>query len=137
MENQFTVSAYNNYLKEHRLMGTRDQSTGEVYLPPRPLNPKNFSTDMEWFEFSGEGVLQAFTNIHINSTAMNVAGYNRTNPSVVGIVKTAEGPMISALIVGLNGCNPQSIRIGTQLKVKFIDQGEGDTLRTWLAFEPV
>ena len=137
MENQFTVTAFNNYLKEHRLMGTRDQSTGEVYLPPRPLNPKNFSTDMEWFEFSGEGVLQAFTNIHINSTAMNVAGYNRTNPSVVGIVKTAEGPMISALIVGLNGCNPQSIRIGTQLKVKFIDQGEGDTLRTWLAFEPV
>ncbi len=137
MENQFTVTAFNNYLKEHRLMGTRDVSTGEVYLPPRPLNPKNFSTDMEWFEFSGEGVLQAFTNIHINSTAMNVAGYNRTNPSVVGIVKTAEGPMISALIVGLNGCNPQSIRIGTQLKVKFIDQGEGESLRTWLAFEPV
>ena len=137
MENQFTVNAFNNYLKEHRLMGTRDQSTGEVYLPPRPLNPTDFSTDMEWFEFSGEGVLQAFTNIHINSTTMNVAGYNRTNPSVVGIVKTAEGPMISALIVGLNGCNPQSIRIGTPLKVKFIDQGEGDTLRTWLAFEPV
>jgi len=137
MENQFTVTAYNNYLKEHRLMGTRDVSTGEVYLPPRPLNPNDYSTDMEWFEFSGEGVLQAFTNIHINSTAMNVAGYNRANPSVVGIVKTSEGPMISALIVGMNGCNPQSIKIGTPLKVKFIDQGEGELLRTWLAFEPV
>jgi len=137
MENQFTVTAFNNYLKEHRLMGTRDISTGEVYLPPRPLNPVDYSTDMEWFEFSGQGVLQAFTNIHINSTVMNIAGYNRTNPSVVGIVKTTEGPMISALIVGLNGCNPQSIRIGTPLKVKFIDQGEGETLRTWLAFEPV
>ena len=136
MENQFTVYAYNNFLKEHRLMGTRDVSTGEVFLPPRPLNPNDYSTDMEWFEFSGEGVLQAFTNIHINSTTMNIAGYNRTNPSVVGIVKTAEGPLISALIVGLNGCNPQSIRIGTPLKVKFIDHAEGDTLRTWLAFEP-
>lgn len=136
MENLFTVTAYNNYLKEHHLMGSRDISTGEVFLPPRPLNPNDYSTDMEWFEFSGEAVLQAFTNIHINSTAMNAAGYNRTNPSVVGIVKTAEGPMISALIVGVNGCNPQSIRIGTPLKVKFIDQSEGETLHTWLAFEP-
>lgn len=137
MENQFTVSAYNNYLREHRLMGTRDLSTGEVFLPPRPVNPDDYSTDMEWFEFSGKGELQAFTSIHINSTAMNIAGYNRANPGVVGIVKTTEGPMISALIVGINACNPQSIKIGTPLKVKFIDQGEGDTQRTWLAFEPV
>lgn len=136
MENQFTVYAFNQYLREHRLMGSQDISTGEMFLPPRPLNPKDYSTDMEWIEFSGKGELQAFTSIHINSTQMIEAGYDRTNPCVVGVVKTAEGPSISGLIVGLNGKNPQSLKIGTPLKVRFIDQGEGETGKTLLAFEP-
>ena len=117
-------------------MGSRDVSSGEVFLPPRPLNPSDYSTDMEWIEFSGKGELQAFTSIYINSTLMNEAGYDRANPCVVGIVKTAEGPSISALVVGLNGTNPQNLKIGTPLKVKFIDQGEGDARKTLLAFEP-
>lgn len=136
MENQFTVAAFNNYLKEHRLMGSRDISTGEVFLPPRPLNPSDFSTDMDWIEFSGMGELQAFTSIYINSTLMTEAGFNRSNPCVVGIIKTAEGPSISGLVVGLDGTNPQTLKIGTPLKVKFIDQGEGDARKTLLAFEP-
>ena len=136
MENQFTVHAYNDYLKEHRLMGSRDESSGEMFLPPRPLNPVDYSTDMEWVEFSGKGELQAFTSIHINSTAMNEAGFNRSNPCLVGIIKTAEGPMISALVVGLNGTNPQNLKIGTPLKVTFIDHGDGENRKTLLAFEP-
>jgi len=136
MENQFTVAAFNNYLKAHRLMGSRDISTGEMFLPPRPLNPSDFSTDMDWIEFSGKGELQAFTSIYINSTLMTEAGFNRSNPCVVGIIKTAEGPSISGLVVGLDGTNPQTLKIGTPLKVKFIDQGEGDARKTLLAFEP-
>ena len=136
MENHFTINAYISYLKEHRLMGSRDVSSGEMFLPPRPLNPSDYSTDMEWVEFSGKGELQAFTSIYINSTLMTEAGYNRCNPCVVGIVKTAEGPSISALVVGLNGTNPQTLKIGTPLKVKFIDQGEGEARKTLLAFEP-
>lgn len=136
MENQFTVCAFNQFLKDHRLMGSRDLSTGEVFLPPRPINPNGGSTDMEWFELSGKGELKAFTSIYINSTVMTEAGYNRANPCVVGIVKTVEGPMISALLIGLNGTDPQSIKIGTPLKVNFIDQGEGETEKTLLAFEP-
>jgi uncharacterized OB-fold protein len=136
MENQFTINAYNEYLKEHRLMGSRDISSGELFLPPRPLNPFDYSTDMEWVEFSGNGELQAFTSIYINSTAMNEVGYNRSNPCVVGIIKTAEGPMISALVVGLNGTKPQNLKIGTPLKVKFIDHGGEGNRKTLLAFEP-
>jgi uncharacterized OB-fold protein len=136
MENQFSVTAFNNYLNEHRLMGSRDAKTGEMYLPPRPINPANFSTNMEWVEFSGKGTLEAFTNILSGSTAMIAAGYDRKNPYTVGIVKTAEGPMISAQILGVNSCDPSSIKIGTKLKVVFIDRGEGETKKTFLGFEP-
>jgi uncharacterized OB-fold protein len=96
MENQFTIAAFSNYLNEHRLMGSRDIKTGDVYLPPRSINPANFSTEMEWFEFSGKGTLMAFTNILSGSTAMIAAGYDRKNPYTTGIVKTAEGIIINA-----------------------------------------
>jgi uncharacterized protein len=137
MDNNFTYSAYSNYLKEHRLMGSKDTVTGEVFLPPRPLNPKNFSTDMEWVEFGGEGELQAYTIVYIAPTAMIEAGYNRKNPYCVGIIKTKEGPMISALILGVNPCDPQMIKIGAPVKMKFVDHGEGESVKTILAFEPV
>lgn len=137
MDNQFTIAAYSNYLNEHRLMGTRDNKSGAVFLPPRPMNPANFSTEMEWHEFSGKGTLQAFTNVLSGSSAMMAAGYDRKNPYTVGIVKTAEGPMISAQILGVNSCDPASIKIGAPLKVVFIDRGEGEAKKTFLAFEPV
>jgi uncharacterized OB-fold protein len=136
MDNQFTHTAYSNALNEHRLMGSRDSKTGQTFLPPRPMNPANFSTDMEWVEFSGKGVLQAFTNVFISPTAMIEAGYDRKNPYTVGIVKTEEGPLVSALILGVNACDPASIKIGTPLKVTFVDRGEGEAKKTFLAFEP-
>jgi uncharacterized protein len=136
MDNQFTYNAYSNHLKEHRLMGSKDVHTGEVFLPPRPLNPHNFSTDMEWVEFAGEGMLQAYTIVYIGTSAMIEAGYNRKNPYCVGIVKTKEGPMISTLIVGVDPFEPEAIEIGAPLKVKFIDHGEGEGIKTLLAFEP-
>lgn len=136
MEDQFTITAYLNFLNEHRLMGTRDLRTGDVFLPPRPLNPANFSTDMEWLEFSGKGVLEAFSIIYIAPSAMIAAGYDRKNPYVVGIVKTDEGPSISAQILGFDPCKPESIKIGTPLKVKYLDRENGTARKTFLAFEP-
>ncbi len=137
MENQFTYNAYSNYLNEHRLMASRDTKDGTVFLPPRPLNPSNFSADMEWKELSGKGTLQAYTVVYIAPTAMLEAGYSRKNPYCVGIVKTEEGPMISALLLGVDPYKPEDIKIGTTVKVKFIDRGEGEARRTFLAFETV
>jgi uncharacterized OB-fold protein len=135
MENPFTINAYVNFLNEHRLMGTRDVKTGETFLPPRPVNPKTHSTSMEWVEFGGKGVLEAFSIVYIAPTAMIEAGYSRKNPYCVGIVKTEEGPMVSALILGVDPFHPESIKIGSPLKIKFDDRGDGDAKKTFLAFE--
>jgi uncharacterized protein len=136
MDNPFTYSAYSAYLKEHRFMGSKDSASGEVFFPPRPINPASFSTDMEWVEFSGEGILKAFTIVYIGTVAMCDAGYNRKNPYCVGIVETKEGPMVSALILDVNPCEPEMIKIGMPLTVAFVDQGEGDCAHTLLAFQP-
>lgn len=137
MENEFTYAAHCAHLNEHKLLGNRDKATGEVFLPARPINPETHSSDMEWVELSGEGVLQAYTIVYIATTAMIEAGYDRKNPYCVGIVKTAEGPMISAFISGVDAMHPESIKIGTPMRAHFIDRGEGEARKSFLAFEPV
>ena len=102
MENVFTHAAYTQYLNEHRLMGSRDTQSGALFLPPRPINPETFSSAMEWVEFNGKASLQAFTIVYIAPTAMIEAGYDRKNPYCVGIVRLEEGPLMSALILGVD-----------------------------------
>lgn len=136
MENKFTHAAYSQFLGEHRIMGSRDIKSGMLFLPPRPLNPQNFSTEMEWVEFGGTAALQAFTIVYIAPTAMIEAGYDRKNPYCVGIVKLNEGPTMSALILGVDVRKPESIKIGMPLKVVYVDRGEAEAKKTFLAFEP-
>lgn len=136
MDNQFTNTAYCEFLNRHKLMGSRDQNTGQVYLPPRPINPVNHSSSMEWTELKGSGKLQAFTIVYIATSAMIEAGYDRKNPYCVGIVKLDEGPMISGLIEGLDVFHPESIKIGIPVRLKFIDRGDAESKKTFLAFEP-
>ncbi len=90
---------------------------------------------MEWVELSGDGTLAAFTAVFIGPTAMVEAGYDRTKPYMSGVVQLAEGPMISAQILGLDAAHPDVNVIGTPLTVQFIQRGEGETQRTALAFQ--
>lgn len=136
MENEFTHAAYSGFLNEHKLFGSRDKKSGAVFLPPRPLNPQNFSADMEWLEFSGKGTLVAYSIIYIAPTAMVEAGFDRKNPYCVGIVKTEEGPMVSAFIKDVDVLHPENIKVGTPVKVLFIDRGEGEARQSFLAFQP-
>ena len=130
----FTEESFQRFLNEGKLVGSRSKNTGELYVPPRPICPQTFSPEMEWVELSGEGELVAFTAVHIGSTAMVKAGYDRFNPYCSGIVKLVEGPSISAQILGVDASSPESIAIGTPLHVAFIERGEEENQRTYLAF---
>ncbi len=116
-------------------MGTRSRATGKVYVPPRPLDPETHNSDMEWVALSGKGTLAAFTAVFIGPTAMVEAGYDRKNPYMSGVVQLAEGPMISAQILGLDAAHPDVAMIGAPLSATFIQRGEGEAARTYLAFQ--
>lgn len=136
-ENLFTAAAFNKYLAEHKLMGTRSRKTGEMFVPPRPIDPGTHGDEMDWVEFSGKGRLLAFTVVNVGPSAMIAAGYDRKNPYCVGIVQLDEGPKISAQILGVDVTHPEQIKIGASLRVRFIERGEGDAKKTHLAFEMV
>jgi uncharacterized protein len=133
---EFSGTSYYQFLDEKRLMGSRCQSCGLLHAPPRRLCPACYAEDMEWVEMSGEGTLLAFTTIHIAPTAMIEAGYDRKNPYCTGIVQLAEGPAVSAQILGVDPARPQEIEIGMPLRVAFVERDEGERARTMLAFEP-
>jgi len=129
-----TSAAFYRFLGEHKLMGSRCRSCGALYLPPRPLCTACYGEDMEWAEMAGGGKLLAFTTIHIAPTAMIEAGYGRDNPYCSGIVQLDEGPAVSAQILDVDARRPEQIAIGMSLRVAFVERGEGEERRTYLAF---
>jgi uncharacterized OB-fold protein len=65
---------------------------------------------------------------------MIAAGFGRENPYLAGVVELEEGVKISAQILGLDAKKPDQVKIGTPLKVEFVERGEGETKQTALAF---
>jgi uncharacterized protein len=135
-ERPFTSASFYQFLGEHKLMASRCRMCAALHVPPRPLCPACHGQEMEWVEMGGDGSLLAFTTIHIAPTAMLEAGYGKDNPYCTGIVRLAEGPAISAQILGVDARRPAEIAVGTALRVAFMERGEGDKRRTFLAFAP-
>ena len=133
-ERPFTAASFNQFLNEHKLMGSHCPNCDESFLPPRALCPHCYGDQMEWIEFNGKAKLAAFTSIYIAPTAMIAAGYGRDNPYLTGVVELDEGVKISGQILGLDANKPDEVEIGTPLKIAFVERGEGEVTKTALAF---
>ena len=128
--------SYEQYLREEKLMGSRCTHCNALYVPPRPICVECRCGDMAWEEMSGKGKLRAFTCIAIGPSFMRAEGYDRNNPYCSGVVELDEGARVDARIEGVDAKNPESIKIGTPLRVKFLHRPEDGTSRTYLAFKP-
>ena len=136
-EKPFSDIAYEQYLKEEKLMGSRCQDCDARYVPPRSICIKCFSSDMDWVEMKGKGRLAAFTCITIAPPFMIAQGYNRNNPYISGVVELEEGGRVDARIEGLDPNKPEEIKVGMPLKVKYLHTEVGEEKDTYLAFEPL
>lgn len=134
-EREFNNDSFQSYLGEQKLMGSRCSSCDTLYVPPRPLCANCFGETMTWVEMAGRAKLRAYTVVHIATSAMIEAGYGRDNPYFSGIVKLDEGPSISAQILGADPAQPKGLKIGTPLSAVFVERGEGEDVRSFLAFE--
>ncbi|MBN1935327.1 MAG: Zn-ribbon domain-containing OB-fold protein [Anaerolineae bacterium] len=131
----FTHASFQHFLTEHKLMAARCTNCGALCLPPRPRCPHCQSTALAWTALSRRGRLIAYTVIHIAPTLMLEAGYSRDKPYCSGVVQLEEGPHISGQILGVDVAHPETIAIGAPVQVAFVERGQGDTLKTYLAFE--
>jgi uncharacterized OB-fold protein len=131
----FSAASFDRYLAEHKLMAAHCAKCGNTYVPPRAICPNCHSEELEWNEVSGKGKLAAFTVIYSGPTFMLQQGFDRRNPYVSGIVELEEGPRISARITGIDPAKPAEIQIGTPLNVDFVEVGEGESRKVYLAFK--
>jgi len=132
----FTAASFNQYLNEKKLMASHCTRCNTLYLPPRAICPCCHGDQLEWVPMSGQGKLAAFTSIYVGPTFMNAEGFDRNNPYCTGIVELDEGVKISARLIGLDAQHPAAIKIGTPLAIEFLERGEGEARRTFLAFGP-
>ena len=132
----FSDNSYQQFLNEEKLMGSRCKKCSALYTPPRPICVKCYGTEMEWVEMKGKGRLVAFTCIAVGTPFMIAEGYDRKHPYISGVVELEEGVKVDARIEGVDGNQPETIKIGTPLAAKFLHRGEGESLKTFLAFGP-
>ena len=57
------INDFIDYLEEGKVMGSRCKECGLVFFPPRADCYKCFSSDMEWFEVTGNGKLMAYSKL--------------------------------------------------------------------------
>ncbi|MBN2043951.1 MAG: Zn-ribbon domain-containing OB-fold protein [Anaerolineales bacterium] len=134
-EQRFNKAGFDEKLASHKLMASRCEECGRMYLPPKPMCTNCYSDNLEWVEAGTNGTLEAFTIVYIASTAMIEAGYGRENPHCSGIVKLENGLSISAQILGVNTALPETIKIGAPVEAVFLERGEGEEKKTFLAFD--
>ena len=136
-ERPFSDISYEQYLGEERLMGSRCKECDALFVPPRSICVKCHGSEMEWVETKGKGTLAAFTCITVAPPFMMAQGYDRKHPYCSGVVELEEGARVDARIEGVDASKPEDIRVGMPLRAKFLHRGEGDNLKTYLAFFPV
>jgi len=128
--------SYKQYLDEEKLMGSKCKKCGALFTPPRPICIECYGTDMEWVQMKGKGKLAAFTCITVGPPFMIEEGYNRKNPYCVGVVELEEGTRVDARIEGVDPLQPETIKVGTPLGIKFLHREKDNKPITYLAFEP-
>jgi len=136
-EIEITVQNYLEYVNSKKLMGSKCKKCNETYVPPRKLCIKCNSTDLEWVEMSGKGKLAAFSCIGVGTTFMVSKGYSMKKPYCFSVIKLDEGPMISGQLIGVDESKPDTILIGTPVKLSFIETDLKGETRVDLGFEPV
>ena len=128
--------SFAQYLNEDKLMGSKCNKCGTIATPPRQICKKCHDLDVEWVEMSGKGKLAAFTCTAIAPRIMIEEGFGRANPYCVGVVELKEGTRVDARIEGVDAKNPETIKVGLPLAVTFLHRGEGEKMKTFLAFKP-
>ncbi len=133
---QFNHVSHHQSLSRNQLVGSRCLACQRIDYPARPICPQCHGRVLEPVQFSGKGRLAAYSVIYIAPTAMLAAGFGRNNPYCAAVIELEEGPRICAQLVGLDGTQPEKIRIGQPVAAVFLTRGEMEAPKTFLGFQP-
>ena len=97
-----------------------------VHWYPRYICPHCHSMDLTWIEGSGEGTIHTYA---VQFRAFG--GWAEEVPFVTAFIDLKEGDRMATVLRGVDAKNPESIRIGTRVKVEFEEMEEGIFVPYW------
>jgi uncharacterized OB-fold protein len=118
---EFTSKNYADYLAEGKIRGSKCANCAALYLPPRPVCPECGGSGMAWEDVSGDGVIRAFTVVHVPLSSM--VG---RSPYAVAVVKLDDGPSVSGLVLDVD--EGVKLSVGAQVVAEFVKEGEETAL---------
>jgi len=133
-KNEFYAAAYDRFISEGKLMGSKCQKCGAMHVPPRPICSKCHARKAELIEMKGKGRIAAYTVVTVGPPMMVDEGYDRNNPYCSGVIELDEGAKITARITGVDMMNPDQIKIGTPVTVEYQEREHNGEKKTFLAF---
>ena len=118
---EFTSKNYADSLAEGKIRGSKCVKCGTLNLPPRPVCPECGGSEMTWEVVSGDGVLRAFTVVHVPLSTM--VG---RSPYAVAVVKLDDGPSVSGLVLEVD--EGDTLSVGARVVAEFVKEGEKTVL---------
>ena len=117
--------------QRYRLEGGRCENCGTTLFPVRPVCPQCRSRQVQRIPLSGRGELYSFTTLYHAPAA-----FASQLPYTVGLVRLAEGPLITAQITDVD---PDELYIGMPLEMvtrKLSSHGEEGLIVYGYKFRP-
>ncbi len=111
---------FQKFLAEGSFRIQRSRTTGRYIFYPRVVEPGTGSTDLEWVEASGKGVVYSTTVISQKPPTPN---YN------VALIDLAEGPRMMSRVEGVA---PAEVKIGMRVTARIVREN-GQPVVVWAA----
>ena len=116
--------------KAGKLMLPRCTNCNRIHWYPRMICPHCHSTDLEWVEGSGEGRIHTFA-----VQTRSAGGWEKETPFVTAFIDLNEGDRMLTVLRGVDATKPETIKIGSKVKVEFEPANEEVHIPFWRVVE--
>ena len=116
--------------KQGKLMLPRCCDCNRVHWYPRLICPSCHSTDLQWFQASGEGTVHTYAVQHLA-----FGPWADEAPYVTAYIDLLEGDRMLTVLRGVDPNKPQEINIGAKVKVEFEQANEDTYITFWRVAE--
>ena len=104
------VNDFIDYLEEGKVMGSRCKECGLVFFPPRADCYKCFSSDMEWFDVTGNGKLMAYSKLKYAPV-----GFDEDLPYCIAVLDYGDYKIFGRIASGIPD---DEIKLGMEMKTE-------------------
>jgi uncharacterized OB-fold protein len=117
--------------QRYRLVGERCERCGTFIFPPRDVCPECEAPAKTPFAFSGRGEVYSYSTLYNPP-----AGFERTAPYTVALVRLEEGPLVTAQLTDVE---PEKVAIGMPVEMvtrRIREDGEDGAIVYGYKFRP-